>query len=77
MSVVSPRSGCCAQGQVHTNGFENLWSLLKRALTGTYVSVEPFHLLRYLDEQSYRFNERKFSDALRFVQAVASAVGKA
>src|SRR5262249_19312187 len=45
-------------GQVHTNGLENYWSLLKRALRGTYVSVEPFHLFRYLDEQAFRFNER-------------------
>lgn len=43
-------------GQVHTNGMENFWSLLKRALKGTYVSVEPFHLFRYLDEQAFRFN---------------------
>ncbi len=45
-------------GQVHTNGCENYWSLLKRALKGTYVSVEPFHLFRYLDEQAFRFNNR-------------------
>src|ERR1043166_7159602 len=43
-------------GQIHTNGVENFWSLLKRTLGGTYVSVEPFHLFRYLDEQSFRFN---------------------
>ena len=46
-------------GQVHTNGLENFWSLLKRAIKGTYVSVEPFHLFRYLDEQAFRFNKRK------------------
>jgi transposase-like protein len=39
-------------GTVHTNGLENFWSLLKRAIKGTYVSVEPFHLFRYLDEQA-------------------------
>ncbi len=50
-------------GQIHTNGLENYWSLLKRALKGTYVSVEPFHLFRYLDEQAFRFNYRKDSDA--------------
>jgi transposase-like protein len=47
------------QGQVHTNGLENCWSLLKRGLKGTYVSVEPFHLFRYLDEQMFRFNNRQ------------------
>jgi len=46
-------------GTVHTNRMENFWSLLKRTIGGTYVSVEPFHLFRYLDEQSFRYNERK------------------
>jgi transposase-like protein len=63
-------------GEVHTNGLENFWSLLKRAIKGTYVSVEPFHLFRYLDEQVYRFNNRKDSDAGRFLQACASVFGK-
>mgnify|MGYP003694126077 CR=1 FL=1 len=58
--------------QVHTNGLENFWCLLKRALKGTYVSVEPFHLFRYLDEQVYRFNNRKLNDAGRFLAACAS-----
>ena len=47
------------QGNVHTNNIENFWSLLKRGLRGTYISVEPFHLFRYLDEQMFRFNERE------------------
>jgi len=51
-------------GQIHTNGIENFWSLLKRGIKGTYVSVEPFHLFRYLDEQSFRFNTRKGKDAI-------------
>ena len=46
----------------HTNGMENFWSLLKRGLHGTYVSVEPWHLFRYLDEQMFRFNNRKDDD---------------
>ena len=45
-------------GQTHTNGLENYWSLLKRGISGTYVSVEPFHLFRYLDEQAFRYNQR-------------------
>src|SRR5262249_871675 len=45
-------------GNVHTNGVENFWSLLKRTLSGTDVSVEPFHLFRYIDEQAFRFNNR-------------------
>jgi transposase-like protein len=63
-------------GQIHTNGIENFWSLLKRGIKGTYVSVEPFHLFRYLDEQTFRFNTRKGKDADRFLQAVGSIAGK-
>lgn len=63
-------------GKVHTNGMENFWSLLKRGIKGTYVSVEPFHLFRYLDEQAFRFNERKESPAGRFVKAAAGIIGK-
>lgn len=67
---------CYARGQVHTNGLENFWSLLKRALKGTYVNVEPFHLFRYCDEQAFRFNERKDTDAGRFAKALRGIVGK-
>ncbi len=63
-------------GQIHTNGIENFWSLLKRGIKGTYVSVEPFHLFRYLDEQAFRFNERKGKDADRFVETVKQVAGK-
>ena len=54
------------RGHVHVNGMENFWSLLKRGLKGTYVSVEPFHLFRYLDEQVFRFNAREGTDSDRF-----------
>ena len=63
-------------GQVHTNGLENFWSLLKRGLKGTYVSVEPFHLFRYLDEQAFRFNERKDNDSGRFAKAIATVANR-
>jgi transposase-like protein len=63
-------------GEVHTNGIENFWSLLKRGLKGTYINVEPFHLFRYLDEQAFRFNNRKATDGERFVEALSSVVGK-
>ncbi|MDQ6651912.1 MAG: IS1595 family transposase [Acidobacteriota bacterium] len=64
-------------GQVHTNGLENFWSLLKRGLNGTYISVEPFHLFRYLDEQAYRYNNRKEMDDFdRFRLAMTQIVGK-
>jgi transposase-like protein len=64
------------KGNVHTNGIENFWSLLKRCLKGTYISVEPFHLFRYLDEEAFRFNERKDTDAGRFVQVAKAVTGR-
>jgi transposase-like protein len=68
-------------GRVHTNGMENFWSLLKRTLGGTYVSVEPFHLFRYLDEQTFRFNNRAtknvpLNDSDRFYMAMSQVAGK-
>ena len=63
-------------GRIHTNGLENFWSLLKRGISGTYVSVEPFHLFRYLDEQSFRYNNRKDDNADRFKLALSQIVGK-
>lgn len=59
------------RGNVHTNGIENFWSLLQRSLSGTYVSVEPFHLSAYVDEQAFRFNNRKTTDGQRFLRALA------
>jgi transposase-like protein len=69
------------RGQVHTQGIENFWSLLKRGLRGTYVCVEPFHLNRYIDEQVFRFNNRAtkdnpLTDADRFMLAVSQIYGK-
>jgi transposase-like protein len=69
------------RGKVHTNGIENFWSLLKRGLKGTYVSVEPFHLEAYVDEQSFRYNNRgnkkmPMNDADRFKLAVSQIAGK-
>jgi transposase-like protein len=69
------------RGQVHTQGIDNFWSLLKRGLRGTYVAVEPFHLDRYLDEQMFRYNNRAtkdnpLNDADRFVLAVSQIAGK-
>jgi len=65
-------------GNVHTNGIENFWSLLKRGLKGTYVSVEPFHLFRYVDEQAFRFNNRlPMDDASRFSYLVRKIVASA
>ena len=63
-------------GRVHTNGLENFWSLLKRTLKGTYVAVMPFHLHRYLDEQTLRYNERKTSDFDRFVSVLTQVVDR-
>ena len=63
-------------GKVHTNGLENFWSLLKRALKGSYVHVAPFHLERYLDEEVFRFNERAGSDWTRFWTTLKNVLGR-
>jgi len=64
-------------GEVHTNTIENFWSLLKRGLHGTYISVEPWHLFRYLDEQAFRYNNRKdMNDGDRFSAVVSQIAGK-
>lgn len=64
------------RGLVHTNGLENFFSLLKRTIKGTYVSVDPFHMFRYLDEQTFRFNFRKENDGFRFAHVVSTIMGK-
>jgi transposase-like protein len=65
------------RGEVHTNGLESFWSLVKRGLNGTFISVEPFHLFRYLDEQTFRYNNRQgMNDGDRFDVAVRQIVGK-
>src|SRR5260370_14752477 len=64
------------RGNVHTNGLENFWSLFKRALKGTYVSVEPFHLQAYADEQCFRFNQRELNDLERFLIVMDQIVGR-
>jgi transposase-like protein len=65
-----------AVGLIHTNGLESFWSLLKRTIKGTYVSVDPFHMFRYLDEQTFRFNHRKENDGWRFAHVVSTIMGK-
>jgi transposase-like protein len=69
------------RGQVHVNGMENFWSLLKRSLRGTYVAVEPFHLSRYVDEQVFRYNhrkdgDRKLNDSDRLATVMANVLGR-
>jgi len=70
------------RGQIHVNGMENFWSLLKRGLRGTYVAVEPFHLFRYVDEQVFRYNNRKhvdktpMTDSERFTIAMGQVAGR-
>lgn len=65
------------RGDVHTNGIENFWALLKRTLKGTYVAVEPFHLDAYVTEQVYRFNNsRGKTDAQRFNKVLSQVTGK-
>jgi len=63
-------------GRVHTNGIENFWSLLKRGLHGTYVSVEPFHLFRYIDERVFTYNRRDLDDSGRFEWVLSAVTGR-
>jgi hypothetical protein len=63
-------------GRVHTNGIENFWSLLKRGLHGTYVSVEAFHLFRYLDERVFTYNQRGLGDYGRFEAVLGAVTGR-
>jgi transposase-like protein len=63
-------------GNVHTNYIENFWALLKRGLHGTYVSVRPFHLYRYLDERMFTFNERELTDLGRFTLTLQGVAGR-
>jgi transposase-like protein len=67
---------CYVRDRVHTNGMENFWSLLKRAINGTYVSVDEPHLGRYVDEEAFRFNERDLNDGQRFTTVLPGAIGK-
>jgi len=64
------------KGNVHTNGLENFWSLFKRCIKGTHVSIEPFHLFRYLDAETFRFNNRKATPLARFLKTAFGMIGK-
>jgi hypothetical protein len=69
------------RGEVHTQGIDNFWSLLKRGLTGTYIAVEPFHMDRYVTEQVFRYNNRAtkdnpLQDSDRFMLALSQIAGK-
>jgi transposase-like protein len=69
------------RGQVHTQGIENFWALLKRTLRGTYVAVEPYHLDAYVTEQVFRFNNRAtkdnpLNDGDRFTLLISQIAGK-
>ena len=64
------------RGNVHTNNIDNFWSLLKRTIKGTYISVSPAHLQRYVEEQMFRYNEREGNDQIRFVRLIELISGK-
>ena len=67
---------CYVNGKIHTNGLENFWALFKRCIKGTHVSIEPFHLFRYLDAETFRFNNRESSPLNRFLKAAVGVIGK-
>lgn len=64
------------RGRVHTNGLENFWSLFKRGINGTHHCIESFHLDRYLDSATFRFNTRTMGDGERFALALAQGDGR-
>lgn len=69
------------KGRVHTNGIENFWGLLKRGLGGTYISVSRWHMSRYVDEQVFRYNNRKnegarIPDSVRFLRVLKDVAGR-
>lgn len=74
--MVDHAAGQYVNGKIHTNGLENFWALVKRCLKGTYVAVAPWHLYRYLDEETWRFNARHGKDGARFVRVLGRIVGK-
>jgi transposase-like protein len=74
--VINHTAKSFVEGRKHTNTVENFWSLLKRAIKGTYISVDPFHLQRYVDEQAFRYNTRKDNDGGRFAHVLRAIVGK-
>lgn len=76
LHAVVDHSVAYVKDRVHTNGLENFWSLLKRTVRGTYVSVDPGHLSKYVDEQVFRYNSRKGTDHTRFLEVVGSIFGR-
>lgn len=74
--IVRHSAGEYVKGDHHTNSIEGFWALLKRSIKGTYISVEPFHLGRYVDEHMFRFNERKGTDGSRFAAALGGITGR-
>lgn len=74
MSSTTPRS--TSRGRSTPTAWRTFWSVLKRAIKGTYVSVEPFHHHRYLDQQTFRYNARKGTDGMRFLKVAAGVIGK-
>jgi hypothetical protein len=64
------------RGMVSTNTVEGFFSLLKRSIKGTHIHVTPYHLDRYLDDQTFRYNERKSNDAGRFDVITSQSIGR-
>ena len=64
------------RGDVHTNGIESVWSVLKRSIHGTWHHVSPKHLGRYVDEATYRLNEGNVEiDTINRMETFASQIG--
>jgi hypothetical protein len=76
MHEVIDHAEAFVRGRVHTNGLENFWSLFKRTIYGTHHQVTAYHLDRYLDSATFRFNTRKMKNGERFAVALKRADGR-
>ena len=74
--TVNHRDKEYVRGNIHTNGIEGYWSLLKRQIVGIHHFVSPKHLQRYCNESSYRYNTRDLSQDKRFADVLTKCDGR-
>ena len=64
------------KGMAHTNGIESVWALLKRDCSGTFHHISKKHLLRYVDEFSFRLNDGNCEvDTVKRMESLAKTMG--
>ena len=75
-STVKHSAGQYVDGQIHTNGVESFWSMLKRAHKGTFHKLSPKHLQRYVNEFAGRHNIRELGTLSQMAVLAARMGGK-